>query len=188
MKPTTLCYPINKRQEVLLGRKKRGFGADKYNGFGGKIQEGESFRACAVREVQEEVALLVKEADLQAVALFDFVFPYAPELTHLGYVYTFDVYEGVPLESEEMEPQWFTVEEFPYDNMWKGDRTWVPLLWQGKKLKGKIVFGEDNDTVIDMQLEEVAHIFESEDIQAVEAWLYSGAISHMEEITSAPDA
>ena len=35
MKPTTLCFVVTDTQ-ILLGRKKRGFGADKMNGFGGK--------------------------------------------------------------------------------------------------------------------------------------------------------
>ena len=69
MRPTTLCFP--KRENLfLLGRKKRGFGAGYYNGFGGKIEDGESFRACAVREVFEEVSLLVKEEDLQNFKAF----------------------------------------------------------------------------------------------------------------------
>ena len=44
MKPTTLVFPIDEQNRILLGRKKRGFGADKYNGFGGKLEAGESFR------------------------------------------------------------------------------------------------------------------------------------------------
>ena len=40
MKPTTLVFPIDEQHRILLGRKKRGFGADKYNGFGGKINAG----------------------------------------------------------------------------------------------------------------------------------------------------
>ena len=59
MRPTTLCFP-NRVDLFFLGRKKRGFGAVYYNGFGGNIEDGESFRACAVREVFEEVSLLVK--------------------------------------------------------------------------------------------------------------------------------
>ena len=30
MKPTTLVFPIDEQNRILLGRKKRGFGADKY--------------------------------------------------------------------------------------------------------------------------------------------------------------
>ena len=56
MKPTTLVFPIDEQHRILLGRKKRGFGADKYNGFGGKINAGESFRQCAVRELYENRA------------------------------------------------------------------------------------------------------------------------------------
>ena len=54
MKPTTLVFPIDEQNRILLGRKKRGFGADKYNGFGGKLEAGESFRDCAIRELFEE--------------------------------------------------------------------------------------------------------------------------------------
>lgn len=34
---------------VLLGMKKRGFGAGKWNGFGGKVQQGESIVDAARR-------------------------------------------------------------------------------------------------------------------------------------------
>lgn len=33
---------------VLLGMKKRGFGMGKYNGFGGKVEPGESIEAAAL--------------------------------------------------------------------------------------------------------------------------------------------
>lgn len=36
MRPTTLCLIINDKNQILLSRKKRGFGEGKYNGFGGK--------------------------------------------------------------------------------------------------------------------------------------------------------
>ena len=42
-------------QEVLLIRKKRGIGAGKINGPGGKIDPGESPLQCAIRETREEL-------------------------------------------------------------------------------------------------------------------------------------
>ena len=45
MKPTTLVFPIDEQNRILLGRKKRGFGANKYNGFGGKLDDGESLES-----------------------------------------------------------------------------------------------------------------------------------------------
>ena len=74
MKPTTLVFPIDEQNRILLGRKKRGFGADKYNGFGGKLDDGESFRECAIRELYEESGLQGNLEDLECVAAFDFQF------------------------------------------------------------------------------------------------------------------
>ena len=37
--------------KVLLGLKKRGFGINKWNGMGGKVEPGESFIDCAKRYV-----------------------------------------------------------------------------------------------------------------------------------------
>ena len=39
---------------LLLGLKKRGFGQGKWNGFGGKLDEGETPRQAAIREMKEE--------------------------------------------------------------------------------------------------------------------------------------
>ena len=41
MRPTTLCFPVRPDGKLLLGRKKRGFGVSKWNGFGGKIEAAE---------------------------------------------------------------------------------------------------------------------------------------------------
>eukprot|EP00729_Bicosta_minor_P028396 gene28396-12164_t len=45
---------------ILLGMKKRGFGAGKWNGFGGKVEVGETIVEGAVREMQEESGLVVQ--------------------------------------------------------------------------------------------------------------------------------
>ena len=43
---------VNQDSKVLLGMKKRGFGTGFYNGFGGKVEPGETILEAAVREVQ----------------------------------------------------------------------------------------------------------------------------------------
>jgi 8-oxo-dGTP pyrophosphatase MutT (NUDIX family) len=55
MKQTTNCFFLNDRGEVLLAMKKRGFGAGKWNGVGGKVQEGEDIVVAALREIKEEI-------------------------------------------------------------------------------------------------------------------------------------
>src|SRR3990172_12157236 len=50
----TLVFVI-RDGEILLMRKKRGLGAGKINGPGGRLEPGESVEACALREVHEEL-------------------------------------------------------------------------------------------------------------------------------------
>jgi len=48
----TLLFVV-RHTEVLLIRKKRGLGAGKINGPGGRLEKGESLAECAVRETEE---------------------------------------------------------------------------------------------------------------------------------------
>ena len=50
----TLMFVI-RNDEVLLIRKKRGLGAGKMNGPGGRIEQGETPLQCAIRETEEEL-------------------------------------------------------------------------------------------------------------------------------------
>ena len=67
----TLCL-IHQDQKILLGLKKRGFGAGYWNGFGGKIKEGESLEDATEREVEEEISVNVD--NFEKVGLLDFEF------------------------------------------------------------------------------------------------------------------
>ena len=55
---------LREGDRVLLGMKKRGFGAGKWNGFGGKLEPGESVVEAAAREVREECGFTVNTSDL----------------------------------------------------------------------------------------------------------------------------
>lgn len=153
MRPTTLCFPMNEQGCLLLGRKKRGFGVAKWNGFGGKIEANETFTQCAIRELWEETGLKAKEEDLSLVGFLDFQFCNQPDLNHVGCIYFLRAYTGTPKETEEMEPHWFGQDVIPFDQMWKGDRTWLPLLLQHHFIKGTVVFAANNDTVLHMEIE-----------------------------------
>ena len=62
----TLLFVV-RRDEILLIHKKRGLGAGKINGPGGRLEPGETPLACAIREVEEE--LCVTPEGVWAVAL-----------------------------------------------------------------------------------------------------------------------
>ena len=67
----TLLFVVRSGR-VLLIRKKRGLGAGKINGPGGRIEAGESALEGAVREVFEELRITVLDADLRGELHFDF--------------------------------------------------------------------------------------------------------------------
>ena len=138
----TLCL-IVKDNHVLLGMKKRGFGEGRWNGFGGKLEQGETIEAAARREVQEESGITV--TSMNEVGVLDFEFQ--SESTKLMEVHVFKVtgFTGEPQETEEMKPQWFTQNEIPYSQMWSDDEYWLPLLLAGKKFKGSFLFDRPSD-------------------------------------------
>ena len=75
-------------QQILLGLKKRGFGAGKINvrgprarvasiliclqGFGGKVEAGETVHAAALRELHEEAGILASDATKCGSIRFEF--------------------------------------------------------------------------------------------------------------------
>ena len=60
------------RRRLLLGLKKTGFGAGNYNGYGGKIEKGETMINCAIRELEEESGSKLSAEDLRSRGRLDF--------------------------------------------------------------------------------------------------------------------
>jgi 8-oxo-dGTP diphosphatase/2-hydroxy-dATP diphosphatase len=117
--------------------KKRGFGAGRWNGFGGKVESGETIAEAAARELFEESNLVA--GDLLEIGILIFKFADAtPDLE--VHVFRVDKFTGEPQESEEMRPQWFKIADIPYEQMWADDILWLPLLIAGQKFKGEFVF------------------------------------------------
>lgn len=145
----TLCLLVrgDPPTEVLLGLKKAGFGAGKYNGFGGKVKAGETIEAAAIREVEEEVGLVVSPKNLKSVGRLTFLFSASPAWDRVTTVFLARVWEGEPVESTEMRPVWFAVEDIPFEHMWQGDVHWIPRILAGERVRGCVTFGEDNETV-----------------------------------------
>ena len=53
-----------------------------------------------------------------------------------------------------MTPKWYSYDQIPYDQMWPDDFYWIPLMLEGKKIKGAFLFSEENE-MLDYNLEVV---------------------------------
>lgn len=136
----TLCF-IRKAGQLLLIHKKRGIGAGKINGPGGKVDPGESPLAAAIRETQEEIGVTPLRPELRG----DLRFHFSDGKNLHCLIFLSEDYEGIPVETAEAIPQWFPVESLPYGEMWGDDREWLPLLLAGKRFRGTVkVHGEES--------------------------------------------
>jgi 8-oxo-dGTP pyrophosphatase MutT (NUDIX family) len=150
MTNATLCYIVrgDPAREVLLGLKKRGFGAGKFNGFGGKIRPDETVRDAAVREVREETRLVVSPDALRPVGAVTFFFPNRPSFDLHVHVFLVSVWSGEAKETPEMVPRWFAIEQIPFEQMWDDDSHWLPRVLAGAHIEAEFTFAEDNETVL----------------------------------------
>ncbi len=138
MKTTTISFLIS-NGGIYLSEKKRGFGSGYLNGYGGKVTERENIEDAAIRELSEEVGLIVSPQKLEKVAIIDFF----NDEEHIFECHVFFVAEwgGELKESEEMAyPQLYKFTNLPYERMWKSDRVWLPLIFSGKKIRAKAYY------------------------------------------------
>ncbi|MFF2496226.1 8-oxo-dGTP diphosphatase [Agromyces sp. NPDC058064] len=146
-----VCYLLRERDgvtEVLLGRKKHGLGEGYYVGLGGKLEPGEQAVDAAVREVFEESGLVVAAGDLEPRGLLSYHFPHRESWSQESSVFVGRRWQGDPVASDELDPEWFALAEVPYAQMWDDAKRWLPGVLAGGEVRRTFVFGEDLATVV----------------------------------------
>jgi len=126
----TLLF-VCRGDRVLLMEKKRGHGAGLINGPGGKLEPGESLRACALREAKEELGIRGEAPRLCAELRFE---DEDGSRIH-GFAYRCEAFQGAPRESAEGKPLWVSRQAMPYGRMWADDRSWLPWVLRGYRLR-----------------------------------------------------
>ncbi len=144
--PATLVFLVRDGL-VLLIRKKRGLGAGKINGPGGRFERGESAVDCARREMEEEVGVRTRDLAPCGENLFQFVDGYSIHV----HVFTARDGEGEARETEEAVPLWTPLDGIPYHEMWEDDALWLPLALGGVPFVGRYVF--EGDRMLDHRVE-----------------------------------
>jgi len=115
---------VNERK-LLLGKKLRGFGTGKYNGFGGRLEREETPAHCAKRELKEEANLSIDldEFVRGSVGTLNFTFQDREHIEMLVHLFHVNVqFRDAPQSStckgaiidpdairacDEMIPEWF---------------------------------------------------------------------------------
>lgn len=136
----TLVYLI-KDHQILLAMKKRGRGEGFWNGAGGKPEPGETIEQAMIRECQEEIG--VTPLKYEKVAIQDWVFANG-QSDGQCHTYLCSQWQDEPAESEEMAPQWFGIDQIPYDKMWPSDSICLPLLLNGQRSRIELTINDDN--------------------------------------------
>lgn len=111
-----MLHRIKKAGDMHLG---------KWNGLGGKVENGETPEACAIREIHEESGLTVADPILRGFITFP---NFDGENDWYVFVYRFDSYQGELIESPEGDLKWVTPKEMKNVNLWAGDRIFMDWL------------------------------------------------------------
>jgi 8-oxo-dGTP diphosphatase len=134
----TLMFIMSKGK-ILLIEKKRGLGAGKINGPGGKIEPGETPLQAVIRETEEE--LMITPHAPRKLGELRFSMTMCPDI--LCHVYRSEGFTGTPTETDEAVPVWTPPNEIPYQRMWQDDCYWLPLLLADQTFIGNFIFEEE---------------------------------------------
>ena len=134
----TLLFVI-RDGKVLLIRKKRGLGAGKINGPGGRLEKNETPEECAIRETNEE--LIINPINVRPAGELFF---HAEDMPRIhGHVFIATDFDGTPTETEEAAPIWFALDDIPFEEMWEDDKYWLHQVLKGRSVRGYFTFVEE---------------------------------------------
>lgn len=129
---STLAYILSpdKKRVLLVHRtlKEGDENLGKYNGVGGKIERGESVSDGIRREIREETGLLVTSMNLRGTIIWTDFGPNKEDW--IAFIFIVDGFEGTPFESnDEGALSWIDIDKLDSLPMWKGDRLFLPLVF-----------------------------------------------------------
>ena len=139
MQLATLCYVIDKDKTLMLHRikKKNDMHEGKWNGLGGKFEQGETPEECVIREVKEESGLLIKNPKMHGFITFPL---FDGMKDWYVFLFTAREFEGKLIDSSEGQLEWIKNEKLLELNLWEGDKEFISWLLDDKFFSAKFVY------------------------------------------------
>lgn len=146
MKLATLCYVKNNGKTLMLHRvkKENDIHEGKWNGLGGKLDDGETPEECVIREIQEECGLTLKNPSLRGILTFP-IFDGIDDWR--VFVFVAKEFEGELTDSNEGNLKWIDDNELLNLNLWDGDKIFLKWLDREEFFSGKFIY--DSGKLID---------------------------------------
>lgn len=132
---------------MLLGEKLTGIGQGKLVAPGGKREGREVPAETAVREIREEVGLVVQKDALAHIATIRYPFPGREEMSQRSFAFLTRKFVGEPVPSGELVASWWPLEGVPFHRMWADAALWLPRAIQGEFIQATIEIGYDNEVL-----------------------------------------
>ena len=123
-----MLHRIKKEKDIHEG---------KWNGLGGKLEQGETPEECVIREVYEESGLTVRNPLLRGILTFPLFDGVADEYTFL---FTVTDFEGELIDSDEGRLEWIENSRILELNLWEGDSIFLKWLEEDKFFSGKFIY------------------------------------------------
>ena len=142
----TGCFLL-REEKVCLAQKRRTYGIGLWNGYGGRVKDGEFVEACTIRETHEESSVHVSPDNLVKTAVVRIY--RGGEFQYELHVFLARTWEGEPQESEEMgPPRWFRFNRLgalPLLDMFSDDLVWLPRALSGEKFEADAYLSLEGD-------------------------------------------
>lgn len=139
----TLCYVQKENQTLMLHRikKENDYHEGKWNGLGGKFEDGETPEECAIREIKEESGLDVLNPQLKGFISFP---KFDGDNDWNVFVFIVNQFEGNLIDSPEGKLEWINNDELFNLNLWEGDKIFMKWLFEEFFFSAKFEYEEGN--------------------------------------------
>lgn len=147
-KKATVVFPIPKREyKIILGIKQEKIGAGLYNGWGGKVEPGQTIRENVSEEFKQETGGAICNPDkLYPVALVHFFF-FDNDTDIPNFDVTFYIAEeiiGTIKDTREMKgAHEFPLDQIPYGQMLPADEEILSRIINNETFFGRVYFNKE---------------------------------------------